>query len=108
MAANGCSTSATRNSKPGGHWRQFHYYRMDTMCFSGGPNAQMIYLLASGKAPVGSMPEEQCESFDATRISLVQYGDFWKILSGAEELYDFGNKEKEATRALLALRHHEF
>jgi hypothetical protein len=54
------------------------------------------------------MPEEQCESFDATRISLVQYGDFWKILSGAEELYDFGNKEKEATRALLALRHHEF
>jgi hypothetical protein len=57
-----------------------HFYRMDSTCYAGRPNAPMVYLLASGKAPVGSMPGEQCESFDASRISLSQSGEFWRIL----------------------------
>jgi hypothetical protein len=85
-----------------------HYYRMDSTCFAGRPQAPMIYLLASGKAPVGSMPGEQCESFDATRLSLSQSGEFWRLLSGTDVLFDFGNREKGAKQGLLALRHYEF
>ena len=85
-----------------------HYYRMDSTCFAGRPHPPMIYLLASGRAPVGGMPGEQCESFDATRISLSQSGEFWRILSGAQVLFDFGNKEYGAKQGLLALRHYHF
>ena len=85
-----------------------HYYRMDSTCFAGRPHPPMVYLLASGKAPAGNMPGEQCESYDATRISLSQSGDFWKILSGADVLFDFGNREKEAKRGLAALHRYDF
>jgi hypothetical protein len=85
-----------------------HFYRMDSTCYAGRPNAPMIYLLASGKAPIGSMPGEQCESFDAFRISLSQSGEFWRILSGSDVLFDFGNRELGAKQGLLALHHYEF
>jgi hypothetical protein len=51
-----------------------HYYRMNATCFAGRPHAPMAYLLSSGRAPVGSMPGEQCESFDPRGISLRQTG----------------------------------
>jgi hypothetical protein len=85
-----------------------HYYRMDSTCFAGRPHAPMIYLLASGRAPAGAMPGEQCESFDATRLSLLQSGEFWSILSGTEVLFDFGNRERGAKQGLLALHHYGF
>jgi hypothetical protein len=86
-----------------------HYYRMDSTCFAGRPHPPMIYLLASGRAPEGSMPGEQCEPFDATRISLSQYdAEFWRILSGGQVLFDFGNREGGARQELLALSHYRF
>jgi hypothetical protein len=85
-----------------------HYYRMDATCFAGRPHAPMGYLLSSGNAPAGSMPGEQCEAFDATRISLSQSDGFWRILSGSEVLFDFGNREMGAKQGLLALRHYGF
>ena len=85
-----------------------HYYRMDSTCFAGRPHAPMEYLLSSGNAPAGSMPGEQCEPFDATRISLSQSGGFWRILSGSEVLFDFGNREMGAKQGMLALRHYGF
>ncbi len=85
-----------------------HYYRMDSTCFAGRPHPPMAYLLASGRAPAGGMPGEHCESFDASRISLVQSGEFWSLLSGSQILFDFGNKERGAKQGLLALRHYEF
>lgn len=85
-----------------------HYYRMDATCFAGRPHAPMGYLLSSGNAPAGSMPGEQCEPFDATRISLSQAGGFWRILSGSEVLFDFGNREMGAKQGMLALRHYGF
>jgi hypothetical protein len=85
-----------------------HYYRMDSTCFAGRPHPPIGYLLSSGNAPAGSMPGEQCEPFDATRISLSPSGGFWRILSGSEVLFDFGNREKGAKQGLLALRHYGF
>lgn len=85
-----------------------HFYRMDSVCYAGRPHPPMIYLLASGKAPVGSMPGEQCESFDASQIALSQSGEFWRILSGGSVLFDFGNKERGARQGILALHHYEF
>src|SRR6266700_3959969 len=46
-----------------------HSYRMDATCYAGRPGPPMVYLLSSGKAPVGPVPGEQCEPFDPTRIS---------------------------------------
>ncbi len=85
-----------------------HYYRMNATCFAGRPYPPMAYLLSSGKAPVGSMPGEQCEFFDLGGISLLQTGEFWNILSGTQVLFDFGNREKGASQAMLALRHYGF
>jgi len=70
-----------------------HYYRMDATCFAGRPHAPMAYLLSAGRAPVGTMPAEQCESFDPGGISLRQTGEFWSILSGTQVLFEFGNRE---------------
>ena len=81
---------------------------MDATCYAGRPHAPMVYLLASGKAPVGSMPGEQCESFDAGRVSLSESNGVWRISSGPDVLFDFGYMEREAKRGFLALRHHEF
>jgi hypothetical protein len=85
-----------------------HYYRMDATCFAGRPHAPMAYLLSSGRSPVGSMPGEQCESFDPGSISLRQTGEFWSILSGTRLLFDFGNREKGAKQGMLAFRHYGF
>jgi hypothetical protein len=85
-----------------------HFYRMDSTCFAGRPRPPMVYLLASGRAPVGSMPGEQCESLDAKHISLVQRGEFWRLVSGSQTLFDFGNDERGAKQGLLAFRHYEF
>jgi hypothetical protein len=85
-----------------------HYYRMDATCFAGRPHAPMAYLLSSGRAPVGSMPGEQCESFDPGGISLRQTGEFWSILSGTQVLFDFGNREYGAKQGMLAFRHYGF
>jgi len=85
-----------------------HYYRMDATCFAGRPHAPMAYLLSSGLAPVGSMPGEQCESFDPGGISLRQTGEFWSIMSGAQVLFDFGNREYGAEQGMLAFRHYGF
>jgi hypothetical protein len=85
-----------------------HYYRMDDTCFAGRPHPPMVYLLSTGRAPVGSMPGEQCEFFDPGGISLLHAGEFWSILSGTQVLFDFGNREKGAKQAMLALRHYGF
>ena len=85
-----------------------HYYRMDATCFAGRPHAPMVYLLSSGHAPMGSMPGEQCESFDPSGISLRQIGEFWSILSSGRVLFDFGNREYGARQGMLAFRHYGF
>jgi len=85
-----------------------HYYRMDATCFAGRPHPPMTYLLSSGRAPVGSMPGEQCGSFDPSGISLRQAGEFWSILSATEVLFDFGNREYGAKQGMIAFRHYGF
>ena len=85
-----------------------HYYQIDTTCFAGRPHPPTVYLLSSGKAPVGSMPGERCELFDPGGVSLSQNGEFWSILSGTQVLFDFGNREKGAKQGMLAFRHYGF
>ena len=107
----------------GGHWmfgfggaeqqaqralEVIRFYKMDSSCFAGRPHAPMNYLLASGKAPVGSMPEEQCKPFDTSGIVLSQNGVFWKMLSGTEVLFDFGTKEFGAKQAIFAQYRYQF
>jgi hypothetical protein len=85
-----------------------HFYQIDSSCFAGRLHPPMMYLLSSGKPPVGKMPDEQCEPFDATRIILSQSGEFWKILSGPNVLFDFAKKEQASKLGLLVLHHYEF
>ena len=40
--------------------------------------------------------------------SLSESDGFWRILSGTEVLFDFGNREKGAKQGMLALRHYGF
>jgi len=84
------------------------YYRMDSSCFVGRPDPSFHYLLVNGKAPQGSMPGEDCVSFNPNTIDVRNIGGRWKIVDGSHWLFDFGDKEGEARAAFAIIRKYGF
>jgi hypothetical protein len=72
------------------------YYRMNQSCFVGRPDPSFRYLLVNSKAPQGSMPGEDCVSFNPNTIEVRNIDGRWKIVDGSHWLFDFDNKEEEA------------
>lgn len=103
-----CSILETGNSRRGGRVTSSITIEWTPRASQAVLIPPMGYLLSSGRAPVGSMPGEQCEFFDPGGVSLSQTGEFWSILSGTQVLFDFGNREKGAKQGMLALRHYGF
>lgn len=85
-----------------------HEYRFDAVCFVGRPQPPIVYLLTSGKVPSFPISGEQCKKFDPTQLTLSLGEAGWRIKSETETLFNFGQKEDEAARALRVLRHHQF
>jgi hypothetical protein len=68
----------------------------------------MVYLLVSGKAPVGSMPGEDCVAFNPRTATVKRIDGRWKIVDGSHWLFDFGVKKSEAMTALEIIKRHGF
>lgn len=84
------------------------YYRMNRSCFVGRPDPSFGYLLVNGNAPQGSMPGEDCVSFNPNTIEVKNIGGRWKIVDGSHWVFDFNNKENEARTALAIIKKYGF
>jgi len=84
------------------------HYRMNQSCFVGRPDPSFQYLLISGQAPQGSMPGEDCVSFNPQTATVANIGGRWKIVDGSHWMFDFGNNQAEAKQSLQIIKHYGF
>jgi hypothetical protein len=84
------------------------YYRMNSQCFVGRPDPSLEYYLTDGKAPTGSLPEEDAIAFDPSKIQVKQIGGRWKIVEGNHWILDFAAKKDEAVQAFTIIRKYQF
>jgi hypothetical protein len=68
----------------------------------------MTYFLSNGNAPSGSMPHEDCISFNINRIEVKKFGNRWKIVEGSHYIMDFGSNEAEARQAYKIIKKYGF
>ena len=84
------------------------HYKIDRTCYVGRPDPSFKYLLASGKAPKGATPGEDCIAFNPNTIKVKKYKNRWKIVDGKSLLFDFGSKKKEADQAYAIIKKYGF
>jgi hypothetical protein len=84
------------------------HYRLNSQCFVGRPNPSMEYWLANGAAPMGSVPGEDCISFNPATIQVSYVGGNWKIVDGSNWLLDFGQSQAEANEAFNIIKTYGF
>lgn len=90
-----------------------NHYKLASMCFVGRPRCgdvepMMYWLNDSGRAPSGTMPDEDCIPFDRDHLQVLQVGDRWKIVEGTHWLMDFGPGQGNAVAALHFIHKHRF
>lgn len=93
--------------------RIIKHYKMNQSCFVGRPDPSFSYLLISGLPPAGPYRHGPFESDDCVFINLEtlevkNIGNSWKIVTGSQLLFDFGNKESEARQALAIIKKYRF
>lgn len=84
------------------------YYRMDRYCCVGLPDPSFSYMLAKGGSPSGAMAGEDCMALDPKTITLSKIQGSWKIVAGRHWLFDFGQSQTDAHKALAAIRRYGF
>ena len=84
------------------------HYQLDQYCYVGRPDPSFTYLLSGGSAPSGSMSGEDCNSFNPNTTQVKKVDGSWKIVDGSHWIYDFGNKEGEARKALKIIKKYGF
>ncbi len=90
-----------------------NHYGLSRMCFVGRPRCgdvqpMMYWLTDTGKAPTGSLANEDCIPFDPDHLTVVEIGGRWKVVEGAHWLLDFGAGEGNAIAALYFIRKYQF
>ena len=88
--------------------RIIKHYQLDQMCFVGRPKPSMTYFLSHDNAPSGSMPGEDCISFNINKIEVKKFGNRWKIVEGSHYIMDFGSNEAEARQAYQIIKKYGF
>jgi hypothetical protein len=88
--------------------RVIRHYRADESCFIGRPDPSLRYLLVSGRAPAGALAGEDCLAFDPGGAEVQRVRGRWKIVDGDHWLFDFGDRQEEARKALAVIRKHGF
>jgi hypothetical protein len=84
------------------------HYGMNSQCFVGRPNASFTYWLKDGVAPTGSLPNEDCVSFNPNTIEVKQVNGTWKIVDGDHWMFDLGTKEAEARQSFCLIKKYGF
>jgi Lysyl oxidase len=90
-----------------------NHYRLASLCFVGRPRCgdvapMMYWLTATGRAPSGQLPGEDCIAFDRASLAVVQIGERWKVVEGTHWLLDFGPGQGNAVAALHFIRKYAF
>lgn len=88
--------------------RVFSHYGINQSCFVGRPGPSLTYLNKDGAAPVGSMPGEDCISFNPDNIEVKQIGGRWKIVDGNHWMFDFNTNEEEARQSFCIIKKYGF
>lgn len=83
------------------------HYSMTRQCFVGRPDSSMEYFLVGDRAPIGSMPGEDCISFDPDALEIRDEGDQWLLTDGRSRIKVFPN-EAEAVQARRTIRRYGF
>lgn len=84
------------------------HYRLNSQCFVGRPNPSMSYWLVNGTAPSGSLPGEDCLSFNPDNIQVSYVGGAYKIVDGNHWLLDFQQNKAEAVEAYDIIKKYDF
>ena len=84
------------------------YYRMDSHCFVGRPNAPFEYWLVGGAAPVGDVGGEDCISFNPNTIEVKYVSGRWKIVDGSHWMFDFDQNQENAKKAYNIIKYYGF
>jgi tetratricopeptide (TPR) repeat protein len=84
------------------------HYNMDQLCSVSHSRTPFRYLLVSGASPVGSLPGEDCDSFDPVKVAVTKDGESWKISDGNTRMFDFGGNRLAANQALAMIKLHGF
>lgn len=88
--------------------RVFSHYGVNQSCFVGRPGASFFYLNKDGESPVGSMPGEDCISFNPNNIEVKEIGGRWKIVDGNHWIFDFDQNEEEAKQSFCTIKRYGF
>ncbi len=84
-------------------------YGINSHCFVGRPDPSLEYWLVGGRAPRGSILNEDCISFNLSDIAVTQVNGRWKIVEGGRHsMFDFADKESEARQALAIIKKYGF
>ncbi len=83
-------------------------FRLDSICFVGRPDPSFTYFLANGKAPSGSIDNEDCVRFNPTTIQVKRIGSRWKIVDGSHLMFDFGTNRTEAFETYKIIKRYRF
>lgn len=84
------------------------HYNMNQLCSVSRSRTPFRYLLVSGASPVGAIPGEDCDSFNAAKAAVARDGDSWKISDGNIRMFDFGGNRVAANQALEMIKLHGF
>jgi hypothetical protein len=84
------------------------HYKLDRQCFVGRPGPSMQYYTTQGHAPQGSLPGEDCLSFNLNNVQVQNIGGRWKIVDGSHWILDFEKNEAEARTAFTIMKHYGF
>ena len=84
-------------------------YGYTKTCYVGRPNAPFTYLLAGNSASnVRPSSSEDIIRFNLNNIDVQKKGGRWKIVDGNKYLFDFGNSEANARKALCFILRYKF
>lgn len=83
------------------------FYKMNSICFVGRPDAGMMYFKVSGQAPSGAMDGEDAIAFDPATLGLKAQGTGWLVVDGTNQMMMFRTKA-DAQKAIQVIQHYGF
>jgi hypothetical protein len=83
------------------------YYNLSRYCFVRRPKPSFIYWLVGDQSAVGSMPNEDCVSFNPGTTKTGLYDGLWKVVDGNHAMFALPN-QSDAERAVAIIKHYGF
>jgi hypothetical protein len=82
------------------------HYGINELCIAA--NSKLVYMLVSGKAPVGKVPGEKYVTFEPHELRAERIANEWRVLDGKSPLLSFGSDESAARQALRVIKYYGF